>query len=147
MAFNIITNPEFRAFIIYLNSQVEEFLAKGAFSVKRWVMRQYHSLKLFTVILVLRKARTKIHISCDLWTSLNLKAILGITTQFINEGGILQSLILGIKEVVREHTGENIAQYVIKVLKDYKIIHNLGYFTIDNALDNDMIITTLSLIL
>ena len=66
LAFNIVSNPEFRAFILYLNSQAEEFLAKGASSVKRWVIRQYHSLKASTVILVLHKARTKIHISYDL---------------------------------------------------------------------------------
>jgi hAT family C-terminal dimerisation region/BED zinc finger len=147
LAFNIVTNPEFRAFIMYLNSQAEEFLTKGASGVKRWVMRQYHSLKSSTVIPVLRKARTKIHISCDLWTSPNSKAILGITAQFINEGGILQSLVLGMKEVVGEHTGENIAQYVIEVLKDYGIVHNLGYFTMDNAPDNDTMMTALSLIL
>jgi len=89
LAFNIVANPEFRAFILYLNSAAEEFLAKGASGVRRWVMRQFYSLKVSTVIPVLRKARTKIHISCDLWTSLNSKAVLGITAQFINEGGTL----------------------------------------------------------
>jgi hypothetical protein len=79
LAFNIVSNPEFRAFIMYLNSQAEEFLAKGATGVKRWVIRQYRSLKASTIIPVLRKARTKIYISCDLWTSPNSKAILGIT--------------------------------------------------------------------
>jgi hypothetical protein len=39
------------------------------------------------------------------------------------------------------------AQYVIEVLKDYGIVYNLGYFTMDNALDNDTMITALSLIL
>ena len=109
LAFNIVSNPEFRAFILYLNSKAEEFLAKGASGVRRWIMRQYYSLKVSTVIPVLRKARTKIHISCDLWTSPNSKAILGITAQFINEGGILQSLVLGMKEVVGDHSG---AKYV-----------------------------------
>ena len=79
LAFNIVCNPEFRAFILYLNSQVEQFLVKGASGIKRWVMCQYYGLKATTVIPVLRKARTKIHISCDLWTSPNSKAILGIT--------------------------------------------------------------------
>ena len=37
--------------------------------------------------------------------------------------------------------------YVLDVLKEYDIIKNLGYFTIDNTLDNDTIIATLSLAL
>jgi len=39
------------------------------------------------------------------------------------------------------------SKYVIEVLKDYDIIHNLGYFTIDNAPNKDTMITTLSLAL
>ena len=108
-------------------------------------MRQFYSLKVSTVIPVLRKARTKIHISCDLWTSPNSKAVLRITAQFINEGGTLQSLVLAIKEVVGEHSGENMSKYVIEVLKEYDIIRNLRYFTIDNAPDNDTMMAALSL--
>ena len=52
--------------------------------------------------------------------------------------------MLAIKEVVREHLGLNMLKYVIKVLKDYDIIRNLGYFVIDNAPDNDTIMTALS---
>ena len=36
------------------------------------------------------------------------------------------------------------SKYVIEVLKEYDIIYNLGYFVMDNALDNDTMMTTLS---
>ena len=45
-----------------------------------------------------------------------------IDAQFINDASRLQSLVLSIKEVVREHTGENMHKYVLKVLKEYNII-------------------------
>jgi hypothetical protein len=54
---------------------------------------------------------------------------------------------LAIKEVIREHTRDIMSTYVLDVLKEYDIIKNLGYFTIDNAPDNDTIIATLSLAL
>ena len=38
-------------------------------------------------------------------------------------------------------------KYVLKVLKEYKIIYNLGYFVIDNAPNNDIIINVLSIAL
>jgi hAT family C-terminal dimerisation region len=147
LAFNLVVNTEFRAFILYLNSAAEDFLAKGASGVQRWVMRQYRTLKVSTVIPILRKSRTKIHLSCDLWTSPNSKAVLGITAQFINEGGILQSLVLGMREVVGEHSGENMSRYVLEVIKEYDIVRNLGYFTMDNAPDNDTMMKELSLAL
>ena len=49
--------------------------------------------------------------------------------------------------MVGEHLGENMSKYVIKVLKEYDIIRNLRYFTIDNAPDNNTIIAALSLAL
>jgi len=50
-------------------------------------------------------------------------------------------------EVIGEHFRENMAKYVLKVLKEYDIIRNLGYFTIDNARDNNIMIAALSLAL
>ncbi len=49
------------------------------------------------------------------------------------------------KEVVGEHLRENMSKYVIEVLKEYDIIRNLRYFTIDNAPDNDTMMAALSL--
>jgi hypothetical protein len=89
-------------------------------------------------------ARTKIYISYDLWTSLNSITILRVTAQFIHEEGRLNSLVLAIKEVEKEHSGENIAKYLLDVIKDYEIKKNLGYIVIDNALDNNTIISSLS---
>ena len=76
-----------------------------------------------------------------------MKVILGITVQFINKSSKLQSLVLAIREIIRDYSGENISKYILEVLKEYDIIRNLGCFIIDNALDNDMMMTALSLIL
>ncbi len=39
------------------------------------------------------------------------------------------------------------SKYVLEVLKEYGIVQNLGYFVMDNAPDNDTMMTTLSLAL
>jgi hypothetical protein len=109
-----------------------------------WVVRQYEDIKEQHIKLVLRKARTKIHISCDLWTSPNSLAILGITAQFINESGNLKSLVLALKEVDGEHSGENMSKYVHQVILEYGFEKNLGYFVMDNTPDNDTMMTHLS---
>jgi hypothetical protein len=51
------------------------------------------------------------------------------------------------KEVVGEYLGENMSKYVLEVLIKYNIIKNLGYFVMDNALDNDMMMALLFLAL
>jgi hypothetical protein len=51
------------------------------------------------------------------------------------------------REVIREHSRDNISRYVLEVLKEYDITCNLGYFTMDNTLDNDTMMIALSLAL
>ena len=46
--------------------------------------------------------------------------------------------------MVREYIEENILKYVLKVLVEYNIIRNLGYFVIDNVPNNDTMIIVLS---
>jgi hypothetical protein len=65
LSFRLVENPEFRAFISYLNNKAKELLAQDHTQVRRWILHQYKGLK-DQVKATLRKARSKIHISCDL---------------------------------------------------------------------------------
>ena len=42
-------------------------------------------------------------------------------------------MLLGIKHIQGSHTGNNLACYLTKLIKDYQIKDNLGYFMLDNA--------------
>jgi len=143
LSFRLVANTEFRAFVKYLNEDAESLLGASHTDVRRWIFRQFDGLK-DSVIIVLSKAQSKIHICCDLWTSPNSIAILGVTAQFINSEGQLKSLVLALKEVNGEHTGENLSKYVMEVIRDYDIQGNLGYFVMDNAENNDTMMTSLS---
>jgi hypothetical protein len=115
-----VANTEFRAFVKYLNEDAESLLGASHTDVRRWVLRQFDGLK-GNVTIILSRAESKIHISCDLWTSPNSIAILGITAQFIDIEGQLRSLVLALKEVNGDHTGENLSKYVMEVIRDYDI--------------------------
>ena len=90
-------------------------------------------------------AKSKIHFSCDLWTSLNSVAILGVIAHFIAENGELRQPVLGLKEVKDEHTGEHLASKIMEVVETYGIASKLGYFMMDNASNNDIMMFKLSL--
>lgn len=146
LSFRMIENTEFRAFIKYLNPDAEELLAKDHSTIREWVIRQYAGLKTNTILPLLQNARTKIHISCDLWTSPNALSILGICAQFIDASGQLQSLVLALKEM-DGHAGVDLAKVIYDVVCEYKIIRNLGYFVMDNAPDNDTMMHALASLL
>ena len=88
---------------------------------------------------------SKIHISCDLWTSPNSLAILGTVAHFIAENSDLRNPVLALRELKEEHTGENISEVIMDVVKDYGIASKLGYFMMDNATNNDIMMDFLSL--
>ena len=93
----------------------------------------------------LRFTQSKIHISLNLWTSPNSLTILGIIAYFVNKEGKLQSLVLVLKEVEGEHSGENLTKYVIEVIQEYKISKKVGYFIIDNTDNNNTLLAYVSL--
>ena len=85
----------------------------------------------------LKSARSMISISFDLWTSPNAHAIIGVVGHFISEQGRRRHAVLGLREIMGEHTGENMAGVLIDLFRDYGIVGNIGYFMADNADSND----------
>jgi len=82
-------------------------------------------------------ARSRIHISYDLWTSPNYKAMIAIVAHWTAEDYNVKSALLAIREVHGEHSGENIADVVYPVMKEYDFDSRFSYFVGDNASNNN----------
>jgi hypothetical protein len=85
----------------------------------------------------LSQARSRIHISYDLWSSPNHKAMIAIVAHWTAEDYEVKTALLAIREVHGGHTGESIASIVFPVLKEYEIHDRFGYYIGDNATNND----------
>ena len=83
-------------------------------------------------------SRSSISLSFDLWTSPNYLAVLGVAAHFIDKSGLRQTAVLALREVEGEHSGENIGDVLLQIIKDYKITDRVGYFMSDNASVNDV---------
>ncbi|OBS16090.1 hypothetical protein FPOA_27760 [Fusarium poae] len=90
-----------------------------------------------TVIDVLRQSPGLIHISFDGWTSGNRHTLYGIACFFRDEHNKPRKIVLGVPEVSVRHSGSNIAAQVLDILTAYQITEKIGYFTLDNAENND----------
>jgi len=55
----------------------------------------------------LPRARSLIHFTMDLWTSLNHLALLGIVAHFVDSTGYLNRALLALREIEGVHSGEN----------------------------------------
>jgi hypothetical protein len=71
-------------------------------------------------------------------------AVVGVVAHFVSKDGDLLEMVLAMKKVKGEHTGFNIANYILETIEDYRISSNLGYLQMDNASNNDTMIREIS---
>jgi hypothetical protein len=117
MPLRLVESQEFRAFLSYLNNDVNRWLNVKHDTIRTWVLRQFEIEK-EKVKNQLAKSRTKIHLSLDIWTSPNNKPILGVVAHYITDSSVLEHTVLALKEIEGNHKGENLVLVVMAIIKD-----------------------------
>jgi hypothetical protein len=144
LPFRLVECPEFRVLLAYINKDVDTWLPNTHETIRKWIMRQYEDQK-EKVKQRIQSAKSRIHISCDLWTSPNSLAILGIVAHYVTEDGQLEHHVLALKDIDSEHDGSHLAVAVLNVVDEWGFASKLGYFVMDNAGNNDILMRSLSL--
>jgi hypothetical protein len=140
----LVECEEFQALLYYLNAEIDNWLPRSATTATKWVQRQAAVWK-DKQKQRLHSARSLIHIMVDLWSSPNYHSLLGVTASYVGEDGKPEKCVLAIKTVLGGHAGENIAKYVMEVIRDWEIASKLGYMNMDNATNNNTAIKQISL--
>ncbi|KAF5320031.1 hypothetical protein D9758_017720 [Tetrapyrgos nigripes] len=92
---------------------------------------------------IFSKITGKIALSIDAWTSSNQHAFLAIVAHYINENGQLEELLIDFRELSGEHSGENMADAVLKTLELYGLVGKIIAIVMDNASNNDTMMKSL----
>ena len=83
ISFVEVEDEDFRELLKSLKPSVKDYLVKTGNSIRDWVEEDFIESKRL-VREVLARAISKIHISCDLWTSPNGYAMCGVAAHFIS---------------------------------------------------------------
>jgi hypothetical protein len=130
-------NSRLRAIFDYLNPSVDVCQANITHNtVRKSVITAYEKHK-EKVVGVLKKSPGLLHISFDGWRSRNRHSMYGTACFFRDENNRPCKIVLGVPEVVSRHSGSNIAAEVLAVIDSFEISDKIGYFTLDNADNND----------
>ena len=97
-----------------------------------WIIKEFERQKL-EIKKELAGARSRIHISSDLWTSPNSLRLVGIVAHYLDKDLINKSTLIGMRRIKGAHSGENIAEVMIPVLDEMGIVSRLGYVIGDTA--------------
>ena len=138
-----VQNHDFRVFLEYLNPVANSKLPESHTTIQDRIMKLYNNTK-DQVGCQLREAISDIHFTCDLWTSPNHLALLGINAYFTSENLTLQTSTIALRELKAAHSGANMAQIFWDVLNEYRITNKAGYWVMDNDSRNDMLLKELS---
>jgi cell division protein FtsB len=134
---------EFRALLYYLNPKVDTWLPSYSATIQEWTIHVYNTKKQ-QIKLEVQLALSKVYFIVDFWTSPNSLAIVRIIAHYIADSGHLEHSVLALQELDKEHSGQNLADSVIRIIKDYRIASKVRYFVIDNASNNNTMIEALS---
>ena len=111
--------------LLCLSQLIEPCLVQCGDTVRNWIEEEYFRAKQH-VKQRLAEARSRIHISFDLWTSPNSIAICAVVADFVNPDHRLCNVLIGSNRMKGGHGGENIAEVMIPVLEEYDISSKLG---------------------
>ena len=138
-----VESQAFTNFVEYLNPLAVNKLPKSGNTCRADIMKCFQSTKSI-VKESLRSARSRIHLSFDLWISPNYKAILAIVGHWTNSEYKVEIATLGMRVILGEHKGVDLTPVLLEVIKEYEIKDKLGWFMSDNAGNNDIALRNLN---
>lgn len=124
--------PEFIAFCASLNSEATEVVARSHSSIHRYIEKSFFKHR-SEVRRAISKARSRIHLCTDTWTSPHRKEFQAINAHYVDEHGRLQKALIALPELHSGHSGSECAEQIMVALDTFSIEHRLGAITSDNA--------------
>jgi hypothetical protein len=111
-------------------------------AARQWVYTEFAMHK-EEVREILKNAASCIHLSFDLWTSLQRKAINGVVASFVDDSRKCQTAMLAFKEMTDCDDGKAIAANILAVINDYDLRNKVRFFVLDNASSNNTAVAVL----
>lgn len=146
LPFETINTDRFQRILLYGNPLLDGVPLPSAKTLMRMLESEYASA-IGPVTEVLQSARSQIHFSFDGWTSKSHTSFLGINAQFVDCDFVQHRILLGLRPLRSRHTGASLADEVSDTLAFWGINtpDRVGYFTLDNAANNDTCMEDLAL--
>lgn len=132
--------PEFRRLIEVssLGSNNIVDLVPTGDTLRTWIVHEFQHQKAEIRNQLQSRARSKIHLSFDMWTlERNTMSLMAVVAHYLDRDFVNQTRLIALRRLLGPHSGANMAETLIDVTGDFGIADQLGYFMTDNAESND----------
>ncbi|KAK1829142.1 hypothetical protein QBC39DRAFT_136851 [Podospora conica] len=113
---------------------VNEVMPRSHTTIASWIDEKYNEYVDF-LKQELSSAKSKIHLSFDLWTSPIATGLMAIVAYYLTETGQLKFRLLALPRLEGAHSGENMAATILTTLAAFDI-GEVGYLVSDNVESN-----------
>lgn len=118
------------------DDKMTEFLPSGD-TVHNWIEKEFQSQKQEIKRQLQEDSLSRIHLSFDLWTSGNQLPILAVVAHYLDKRYTVRTRLIAFRCLHGSHSGENMANLLVEIVREFDITDQLGFFVIDNASSND----------
>jgi hypothetical protein len=136
LPFNLVNSERFRRLLLYNNPCLQEGQIPSDRTLVNLLEKEYNRA-LDPVKALLQRARSMIHFTFDGWTSRQNASFLGINAHFIDRDWKQWRILLALPALRKRHTGAALADEVADTICAFSLQNRIGYFTLDNAANND----------
>lgn len=131
------SSPALFDLLTFGNPKLKPLVPQAHVTVHHMVTNRHRAAK-DAVIQSLAHAKSGITISFDHWKANNdILDLLGVVAHYLDREYKPKTVVVALKDALGSHTGDNIAEQLIEVLRDYDICNRVTYFAADNATNND----------
>jgi hypothetical protein len=141
LPFQTIENPEFQALLNLVHSGPGELEIPSAKTLRRR-LRDSVAAQQETQLRDLPED-AKVSLALDCWTSPFQQAFMAITVYFIDKDWNYREMLLGFEPLHGAHSGVNLNEVLLQVLKDRRLLDRIFSVTTDNATNNETLIRAL----
>lgn len=134
--FSIVERDEFREPILYIQPTIECYLVDSHCTISRWVAEEFKQGQM-ALIKLMAQAKSRVHLSFDIWTAPTGAPILDICAHFLDEDLQFRYPLLALRFLAGHHTGVAMAEIIESVMAQFEIIDKWGVCVSDNADNND----------
>jgi len=143
LSFEQAAAPELKQVILNGGIRVKHLLPCRN-TVRNWLLSTFKERKP-EVKLALERAKSRINLSFDIWSSPNDLSLLGVVAHFIDEKRQFRTALLALRRLFGHHGKADLAPLLKAIIDDYQLHGKLGAFQMDNASNNDTCLEALAL--
>ncbi|KAF7372114.1 Transposase-like protein [Mycena venus] len=121
------------------NQEHFETLVANHESVKERIMKMSEEM-VKELKAIFKENKSNFVLSLDAWTSSNGYAFLAIVIHYIGNDGKLEECLIDFRELVGQHSGENMAAAVWATVEKFGLIGRITAIVMDNATNNDTMV-------